>query len=100
LKPGERLPSVRELSRRLVVNPNTIARAYLELERDGVLRNHQGKGVFVAEPTSDLTKSARKKQLLEQLDSLLTAAVHLGFTRDEVLSMAAERAERAQWGNE
>jgi GntR family transcriptional regulator len=46
---GEKLPSVRQLSRELLVNPNTIARAYTELEREGVLIGRQGLGLFVAE---------------------------------------------------
>ena len=58
LKPGSRLPSVRVLSRELVVNPNTIARVYTELERDGVLNTRPGMGVFVAEPQADLSAAA------------------------------------------
>jgi GntR family transcriptional regulator len=80
-----------------VVNPNTIARAYTELEREGVLNNHQGKGVFVARRDTELTKAARKKRLLEQVDRLLTEAVHLGFTSGEVLECVGERAARFQW---
>jgi len=97
LRPGERLPSVRELSRKLVVNPNTIARVYTELERDGVLFTRPGSGVFVAEPANELTKSARKKKLLGMLDAFLTEAVHLGFARDEVVSTVAERARQFEW---
>jgi len=97
LRPGERLPSVRELSRRLVVNPNTIARAYTELEHDGVLNTRQGSGVFVAEPSNDLTKSARKKKLLGLLDAFLTEAVHLGFTREEVVTTLTGRAKQFEW---
>jgi GntR family transcriptional regulator len=97
LRTGERLPSVRELSRELVVNPNTIARAYTELERDGVLHTRQGMGVFVAKPSTDLTKPARRKMLLELLDGLLTEAVYLGFSRDEVLETVSARLDRFQW---
>jgi GntR family transcriptional regulator len=97
LRPGEKLPSVRVLSQQLVVNPNTIARAYTELEREGVLHTRQGLGVFVAEPNSDLTRSARRRQLTESADRLLTEAVYLGFTRDEVLETVADRAEKFQW---
>lgn len=97
LLPGEKLPSVRELSRKLVVNPNTIARVYTELERDGLLHTRQGSGVFVAEPVRDLTKSARRKRLLERLDVFLTEAVHLGFARDELLAAVAERAGQFAW---
>jgi GntR family transcriptional regulator len=99
LLPGEKLPSVRELSRSLVVNPNTIARAYTELEREGVLNTRQGMGVFVVKPTCDLTKSAKRKKLEELLDGLLTEAVYLGFQKQDVLDMVAHRAEQFEWGH-
>jgi GntR family transcriptional regulator len=95
--PEERLPSVRELSRTLVVNPNTVARAYSELERDGLLNTRQGLGVFVAAPKIELTKKARKERLLEILDRLLTEAVCLGFTADEVAAAVDDRVKRFQW---
>jgi GntR family transcriptional regulator len=95
--PEERLPSVRELSRTLVVNPNTVARAYSELERDGLLNTRQGLGVFVAAPKIELTKKARKERLFEILDRLLTEAVCLGFTADEVAAAVDDRVKRFQW---
>lgn len=97
LQAEERLPSVRELSRELVVNPNTVARAYTELEREGLLNSRPGLGVFIARPRAELTKQVRRKRLLEMLDGLLTEAVHLGFSADEVLQMARERVEQYQW---
>lgn len=97
LAPGDKLPSVRELSQQLVVNPNTIARAYTELERDGVLHTRQGMGVYIARPATELTKAARKKRLVEPIDALLTAAIYLGFGRDEVLQLVQERSESFRW---
>ncbi len=91
LRVGDRLPSVRQLSRELVVNPNTVARAYTELEREGTLITQQGRGVFVAPPRTDLTKKARRKQLGERLDLLFVEAVHLGFTADELQAMVQDR---------
>ena len=99
LEPGQKLPSVRELSRSLTVNPNTIARAYTELERDGVLHSRQGMGVFVAKPSCELTKSARRRKLEERLDGFLTEAVHLGFLKQDVLDMVTKRAEQFEWGH-
>ena len=98
LAPEERLPSVRELSRSLVVNPNTIARAYTELEREGVLSTRPGLGVFVAQGKAELTKRVRKDRLLALVDHLLTEAVHLDFSSDEVMACVAERIEQFQWG--
>jgi GntR family transcriptional regulator len=100
LKCGDKLPSVRELSRTLVVNPNTIARTYTELERDGVLNTRQGKGVFIAELASELTKSARKRRLTDQIDALLTEAVHLGFSQIDLSDLVSERSKQFQWKEE
>ena len=93
----EKLPSVRELSRTLVVNPNTIAKVYTELEREGLLCTRPGLGVFVAKPRMELTKKARRERLLGSLDQLLTEAVHLGFAAAEVVDMVGERVGRFQW---
>jgi GntR family transcriptional regulator len=97
LLPDERLPSVRELSRTLVVNPNTIARLYTELEREGLLNTRPGLGVFVAPPRTELTKRVRRERLVELLDHFLTEAVHLGFTADEVVALVGERAAQFAW---
>ena len=97
LKPDERLPSVRELSKELVVNPNTIARAYTELERDGLLNSRPGLGVFVAHPKAELTKEVRRRRLADIIDGFLTEAVHLGFSAEEVLKMATQRSKQFQW---
>jgi DNA-binding transcriptional regulator YhcF (GntR family) len=64
------------------------------LEREGTLVTQQGRGVFVAEPTNHLTKSARKKQLTEKLDLVVVEAVHLGFSADELLALLTERARQ------
>ncbi len=97
MKPGSRLPSVRVLSRELVVNPNTIARVYTELEREGVLNTRPGMGVFVAEPQADLSAAARRQRLAEIIDGFLTDAVHLGFSADEVLSAVTKRTRGFQF---
>ena len=97
LEPEERVPSVRELSRVLVVNPNTIARVYTELEREGVLNARPGLGVYVAQPKSELTKKVRKERFLELLDAFLTEAVHLGFSSAEVTTHLSDRVGQFQW---
>ena len=97
LEPGEKLPSVRELSRCVVVNPNTIARVYTELEREGVVNTRPGLGAFVARPKDDLTRKARKDKLLDELDEFLTAAVHLGFEEQEVQDFVYERMKQFRW---
>jgi GntR family transcriptional regulator len=97
LRPEDRLPSVRELSRTLVINPNTVARVYTELEREGILSTRPGLGVFVAVPKAELTKKVRKERLQELLDHFLTEAVHLGFTADEVVALVQDGVKKFQW---
>jgi GntR family transcriptional regulator len=97
LRPGARLPSVRQLSQELVVNPNTVARAYTELERAGLLVSRPGRGIFVAEPRRELTKGARDRRLAELLDCWLTEAVHLGYSAGEVVGLVTERVDRFHW---
>ncbi len=97
LQANARLPSVRDLSRRLVINPNTVARVYTELERDGLLVTRHGMGVFVAQPGSDLTKRARRERLTVLLDGFFTEAVLLGFTADEVKELVQDRVAQFHW---
>jgi GntR family transcriptional regulator len=97
LQPGERLPSVRQLSKDLVVNPNTVARAYQELEREGVIYTRQGLGVFVAAPQSALREDVKRQRLVELVDGLLTEAVHLGFQSGEVTGLLTQRMQHFQF---
>jgi len=97
LSPDTQLPSVRQLSRALVINRNTVARAYSELERDGLLNNRPGRGVFVAAPRAELTKEARRRRLLDLLDNFLTEAVHLGFKAEEVVQLVSDRSAQFHW---
>jgi GntR family transcriptional regulator len=97
VQPEDRLPSVRELSRVLVINPNTVARVYTELEREGILNTRPGLGVFVARPKAELTKKARKERFDELLDQFLTQAVHLGYRAEEVIAAVTARVKQFQW---
>ena len=81
----------------LVVNPNTIAKVYTELEREGLVCTRPGLGVFVARPRQELTKKARRERLLLPLDRFLTEAVHLGFAAAEVEEIVRDRMGRFQW---
>ena len=97
LRPDTRLPSVRELSQLLVINPNTVARAYTELEREGVLYTRPGLGVFVAPFPSPLSKKTRRERLLGGVDRLLVDAVRWGFSSEELIDFVSERAKQYQW---
>jgi GntR family transcriptional regulator len=97
LQPDERLPSVRELSRSLVINPNTVARVYGDLQREGVLNARPGLGVFVAQLGSELTQKVRQQRLREASDRFLTEAVHLGFTSQDIVSLVSVQVKQFQW---
>jgi len=97
LHPEAALPSVRQLSRELVVNPNTVARAYTELEREGLLVSQPGRGIFVAQPRYDLTRAVRDRRLNETLDRWLTEAVHYGYSAEEVLALVRRRIREFRW---
>jgi GntR family transcriptional regulator len=91
LKPGDQMPSVRELAIELTVNPNTIVKAYQELERDGVIKTVRGVGTFVAEKEIKIVHEERVKVLLGAIDRVLIEAHHLGFSEDEVRKFMEDR---------
>ena len=81
---GERLPSVRELAMELTINPNTIQRAYRELEVQGWIASVPGKGSFVCGISAAPT--AQQRTLLEQFDKTATALLRLGITREALIA--------------
>lgn len=87
---GEQMPSVRALAEQLVINPNTVARTYADLIREGVLEAQKGKGVFVARRRAVFTKAERLRRLDAVLEALVNEGIHLGFTPEE-LCEALER---------
>lgn len=93
LATGEALPSVRALAAELVVNPNTVAKAYSALVRDGVLESHQGRGYFVAERREIYTKKERQRRLEEIMKPFLAEALTLGFDGEQILAEVKKRLE-------
>lgn len=94
LKAGDALPSVRQLAEELRINRNTVARAYTELESEGVVENRQGAGCFVkASGVSPLRKTVRSERLASEVDALIVQAHHLRLTDDELRQLVEERLE-------
>ncbi len=93
LEPGEELPPIRVLAEQLVINPNTVARAYLELERAGILTKRHGAGTYVADEPPSVSHAQRWKILSERADALLVEARQLGIKLDEVLEIVTARYE-------
>ncbi len=91
LRPGDALPSVRGLADRLVINFNTVAKAYGELVRDGVLDSLQSKGFFVAEKRQVYSEAERRRRLGAALDAFVREAVFLDFSDDEIRQAVADR---------
>ncbi|MCE2809697.1 MAG: GntR family transcriptional regulator [Planctomycetota bacterium] len=96
LQPGDELPSIRTLAEQLIVNPNTIARAYRELESSGVVEKRRTAGTFIAETGSPLARKERLKLLKERIDQLLVEAFQMGFELDEVLKLVQQSPLNSQ----
>lgn len=91
LLPGEFLPSIRPLAEELRVNRNTIAKAYTELESQGVIETVPGRGCFVKGNNSPLKKEVRRKLLTEEIDQAIVQAHHLQVSGPEFLELVRDR---------
>lgn len=89
LKSGEKLMSVREMSERFKVNPNTVQRAYQELEREGITFTKRGKGTFVTEDSEMIIK-LKKELSREIIISFISNMKELGFNKEEILNIISE----------
>ncbi len=84
LKPEESLPSVRQLALDLTINPNTVARAYLELEHEGVICKRQGQGTFVSPRAVEASRRERHKIVSALFEKAIIEAVNSGMTAAEI----------------
>ena len=101
LKSGDEMPTIRALAQQLLINPNTVARSYRELEAQGILLSRQGSGTVVADGGSPLARGERMRLLTQQTDKLLTEAQQLGFDLDTVLELVKKRHDQRRGkGNE
>jgi GntR family transcriptional regulator len=96
LSPGEQLPTVRALSVELSVNPNTVIKAYSELEREGVLTTEQGSGTFVApQPPTSVSDESRQAKLDSLCAEFLGQAARYGFSSEELIRTIQALIERS-----
>ena len=96
LKPGQQLPTVREMATNLRINPNTVARAYDQLDGDNVITTQQGRGTYVREhPDEAHLSRVRQDQLKAMLDGVVGKALSMGYTADEVRETFD--AQMARW---
>jgi GntR family transcriptional regulator len=94
LAPGEALPSVRKLAEQLVVNPNTVARAYRELEAAGTIVTRRGAGVYVSDGGSPLARGEQTRILTERIDVLLAEARQMNVDLESLVELIHKRSRR------
>lgn len=92
LRPDDQLPSVRELASELAINPNTIQRAYRELENEGYIYKISGRGTFISN-AADIN-SGKKKELFETLDKTVTELLYLSVSEEEITRHIYEMRNR------
>ncbi len=91
LASGDKLPAVRKLALELVINPNTVARAYSRLEKAGLVNTKTGSGTFVADPKLRKTDAADINMLTERMDTLITRGLNLGLKAQDLISLFERR---------
>lgn len=96
LNPGDQLPSVRELSESLTINPNTVSKAYQELERVGVINIIHGVGTFIAEGKISMEEAKKEDLMKNSIQQLFTEAYHLGFNQEKLKHLFLETYEDAR----
>ena len=92
LNPGDKLPSVREMAAELQVNPNTLQRAYQELEREGVTYTQRGMGNFVREDMN-MIGELKKEMSKEFIEGFIKGMINLGFTKEEIVAIIQEKVK-------
>jgi GntR family transcriptional regulator len=99
LSPGEELPAIRVLAERLLVNPNTVARAYRELETAGIVEKRRTAGTYVSDQRSPLARRERIKILTERIDALLAEARQMNIGLEDVVKLIEQRDAAMQPAN-
>ena len=94
VEPGDRLPTVRQLAVDLSINPNTVSRAYTELELTGLVETHMGSGTFVGQKKVEQDDVERKRILDQICQELLSRVATHGFTLEDVLTCLEQRKHR------
>jgi GntR family transcriptional regulator len=90
----EKLPTVRQLAQQLAINPNTIAKAYRQLEQEGIIVTRPGTGAFVASLDSQLSRAVKKKVVSEELERIAVEAFHMQIDRQTLLDWFNNAAEK------
>ncbi|MDR3690880.1 MAG: GntR family transcriptional regulator [Fimbriimonas sp.] len=100
LASGDELPSIRVLADSLVVNPNTVARAYRELEMAGIVSTSRGLGTYVNEASQSTAHAERRAVIIDRVDSLILESLQLGIPFGELVELVRERHASFETGDE
>jgi GntR family transcriptional regulator len=100
LKSGQELPPIRDLAGELLINPNTVARAYRELEAAGIVTSRRGAGTHICDEGSPLARKERLKILNDRIDALLAEADQLGVDFGQLTEMTEKRYKAMHGGRE
>lgn len=96
LRAGDELPPIRVLAQQLLINPNTVARAYRELEAGGIVSKRPGAGTYISGSGSPLVLEEKRKILTERIDALLAESRQLNVGLDELIDLIHERSQSMQ----
>jgi GntR family transcriptional regulator len=91
IAPEESLPSVRALAEELLINPNTVGRAYGELVREGILESRPGRGMFVSKRRQIYSSEERTRRIDQAVTSLVSQAFRLGFSAEEIVEEVTKK---------
>jgi GntR family transcriptional regulator len=95
LSPGDQLPTVRQLAVDLAINPNTVMRAYRELDLGGLLETHQGTGTFISDKKPEKNSAERDRQLIQMAGEFAARAGAAGYTLEDLIDRLRELLPRA-----
>lgn len=98
VKPGEKLPSIRELSTILTINPNTVSKAYGELESDNIVETIKGKGTFVSDKYQKKASEDKKSKLIIDIKRLILEANYLGIEENDLILLLSEGFKEIRGG--
>ncbi|AEB64654.1 GntR family transcriptional regulator [Bacillus sp. L381] len=100
MKPGDKLPSVRELATIIIANPNTVSKAYKELERDGVIETLRGRGTYISENAKKTLVEGKMTMIKEQLKQLIIDAHYAGVELEKLQEWIKEISADVKGGRD
>lgn len=96
LQPGDKLPSVREMSSMITANPNTVSKAYMELERQGVTETIRGRGTYVSTNYKPKVEEARMEKLKDDIKKIILEAHYMGIKKEDIVELINESYEEVK----